>query len=75
MVRRDRSFSGFVFFEPAFEQGDGGEEVVVEFDQEVDVVEVFLAAEAVGEVVAWVDGGALFAAVGADETEVVACPD
>jgi hypothetical protein len=45
-------------------------EVVVELEEEVDVVEVFLAIEAVGEVVAGVDGGAHFAAVGAEEAEV-----
>jgi len=56
--------------EQAFEEGDGGGEVVVEFAQEVDVVEVFLAGKAVGEVVAWVDGGARSAAVGAEEAEV-----
>ena len=61
---------GLVLVEEAFEEGDGGEEVIVEGDEQVDVVEVFLAAETVGEVVAWVDGGAHFAAVGADEAEV-----
>src|SRR5216683_4508501 len=44
---------GLVSVEPSFEQGDGGAEVVVECEQQVDVVEVFLAGEAVGEVVAW----------------------
>ena len=39
--------------EPAFQQDDRGAEVIVEGHQQVDVVEVFLAAEAVGEVVAW----------------------
>ena len=34
------------------EEDDGGAEVVVEGDEQVDVVEVFLAAEAVGQVVA-----------------------
>src|SRR5713226_7930178 len=61
---------GLVSVEPTFEQGDGGAEVVVECEQQVDVVEVFLAAEAVGEVVAWVDGGAHFAAAWAEEAEV-----
>ena len=56
--------------EPAFEDGDGGAEVVAERHQQVDVVEVFLAAEAVGEVVAGVDGGEHLGAVGAEETEV-----
>src|SRR5271154_448418 len=61
---------GLVVVEVAFEEGDGGLEVVIEGDEQVDVVEVFLAAEAVGEVVAWVDGGAHFAAVGTEEAEV-----
>ena len=61
---------GLVLFEPAFEQGDGGAEVVAEGEEEVDVVEVFVAAEAVGEVVAGVDGGAHFAAAWAEEAEV-----
>src|SRR5260370_16510300 len=61
---------GLVSVEPSFEQGDGGAEVVVECEQQVDVVEVFLAGEAVGEVVAWVDGGAHFAAAWAEEAEV-----
>ena len=38
---------GLVLVEPAFEEGDGGAEVVVERDEQVDVVEVFLATEAV----------------------------
>ena len=50
--RRDGSFQfGLVFVEPAFEEGDRRGEVVVEGEQQVDVVDVFLAAEAVGEVV------------------------
>src|SRR5271156_2839668 len=61
---------GLVLVEPAFEEGDGGAEVVVERDEQVDVVEVFLATEAVGQVVAWVDGGAHFAAARTDEAEV-----
>src|SRR5262249_16287783 len=61
---------GLVLIEPALEQGDGGEEVIVEGDEQVDVVKIFPAREAVGEVVAWVDGSAHFAAARADETEV-----
>jgi hypothetical protein len=38
---------GLVFVEEAFEEGDGVEEVVIEQAQEVDVVEVLLAKEAV----------------------------
>jgi hypothetical protein len=59
-----------VLIEEAFEEGDGGEEVVVELDQQVDVVEIFFAAEAVGEVVAWIDGGTHFAAIRTEEAEV-----
>ena len=59
-----------IFIEPAFEEGNGGEEVVAFGDEQVDGVGVFLAGEAVGEVVAWVDGGAHLAAVGAEEAEV-----
>jgi len=74
LLRRGWSFLagllGLVLIEPALEQGDGGEEVIVEGDEQVDVVEVFPAREAVGEVVAWVDGSAHFAAARADETEV-----
>ena len=36
-----------VLVEPAFEEGDGGAEVIVEGDEQVDVVEILLAAEAV----------------------------
>ena len=59
-----------MFVEKAFEESDGTEEVVVERHQQVDVVEVFLASEAMGEVVAWVDGGAHFAAARAEEAEI-----
>src|SRR5438132_12661453 len=52
------------------QEGNGGEEVIVEVDEQVDVVEVLLAREAVGEVVARIDGGAHFAATRADEAEV-----
>ena len=62
--------SGLVFVEPALKNRDGGAEVVAEGDEQVDVVEVFLAGEAVSEVVAWVDGGEHFAAAWAEEAEV-----
>ena len=39
---------GFIGGEPALQQGDGGLEVVVELSQEIDVVEILFAAEAVG---------------------------
>lgn len=48
---------------------DGLLEVVSGGDQEVDVVEVFSATEAMGEVVARVDGGLEFAAVRAEKTK------
>ena len=58
---------GLVLVEQSCEENDGIAEVVVDGEEQVDVVEVFLAREAVGEVVAWVDGGAHFAAAGAEE--------
>jgi len=61
---------GLVLREPAFEEGDSGEEVIVEGEEQVDVVEVVCAREAVGEVVARVDGGAHLAAAWADEAKV-----
>ena len=68
------ALSGQVSFKPSFEDGDGGLKVVAEGDEQVDVVEIFLAVEAVGEVVAWVDGGEHFAAVWAEEAEVAFAP-
>ena len=41
------------------QDADGGFEVVAEGQQQVDVVEVFLAAEAVSEVVSGIDGGSI----------------
>jgi hypothetical protein len=61
---------GLVLVEQSVEENDGIAEVVVKGDEQVDVVEVFLAAKAMGEVVAWVDGGAHFAAAGAEEAEI-----
>src|SRR5204862_256790 len=61
---------GLVSIEQAFEDGDSGAEVVAEGEEQVNVVEVFLAAEAVGEVVARIDGGAHVAAVWAKKAEV-----
>ena len=63
---------GLIGVEPAFQQGDGRGKVVVQGQQQVDVVEVFLAAEAVGQVVAWVDGGAHFAAARTEEARATA---
>jgi hypothetical protein len=41
--------AGLVLLKPALQESDGGEEVVVEREEQVDVVEVFLAREAVGQ--------------------------
>ena len=54
-----------VLVEAPFQDCDGGTEVVAERHQQVDVVEVLLAAEAVGEVVTRVDRCFHFAAAGA----------
>src|SRR5271156_6901687 len=67
---RARLLARLVLAEPAFEECDGVAEVVVETAEQVDVVGVFLTAEAVGEVVARVDGGAHLAAMRADEAVV-----
>ena len=60
---------GLVFIEPSFEDRNGRAEVVVEMEEQVDVVEVLIAPEAVGEVVAWVDVGEHFAAARTEEAE------
>ena len=62
--------SGDVKVEPVFEQCDGGEEGVAEGHEQVDVIEVLPAVEAVGEVVAGIDGGSHFAAAWAEEAEI-----
>ena len=56
--------------EPLGEDVGGGLEVVAEGDQQIDVVIVPLTAEAMGEVVTRIDGGAQLAAVGTEEAEV-----
>ena len=56
--------------EKSLEDGDGGAKVIAERHQKIDVVDVLLAAEAVGEVVAGVDGGEHLAAVRAKKAEV-----
>ena len=63
-------FLGLVTVQPVFQPGDGGAEVVAELEQEVDVVEVLTAAEAMGQVVLGVDGGFHLAAVRAEKSEV-----
>ena len=65
---------GLVAQQPLFQLSDGGAEGGAELDQEIDVVEVLTAAEAVGEVVLGVDGGFHLAAVGAEEAEIALAP-
>ena len=55
---------GLILAEPGFEQCDGVDEGVAQGDEQVDVVGVFAAGEAMGEVGAGVDGGTQFAAAG-----------
>ena len=62
--------AGLVFAQPALQEADRGGEFVAEQDEQVDVVEIFLAAKTVGQVVAWVHRAARFAAVRAQETEI-----
>ena len=71
--RRDRflpALPRLVLREPVLQNGDGRHEVVSERDQQVDVVQVLPAGEAVGEVVPRIDGGPHLAAARADETEI-----
>ena len=60
---------GLAMAQPAFELFDRGREVVAGGTQEVDVVEVLVAGEAVGQVIARIDVGEHFAAAGAEEAE------
>jgi hypothetical protein len=60
--------------EPALQDSNSGLKVVSDDPEEVDVVEVGLATEAMGEVVAWVDRGEHFAAAWAEEAEVALAP-
>ena len=53
----------------SFEECDGGEKIVAECAEQVDIVEISVAGEAVGEVVAGVHGGEQFAAARAEEDE------
>jgi hypothetical protein len=61
-----------IVVQPLFEESDGGDEVVAELSQQVDVVQIPVAGEAVGEIVAGIDGGEQFAAVWAEEDEAPA---
>jgi hypothetical protein len=56
-----------VAFEKSLKHCDGGDEVVAEHHEQIDVVEVFVAVKAMSEVVARVHGGLHFAAVWAEE--------
>jgi hypothetical protein len=61
--------AGFVPGEPPFEDRDGRPEVVAGGEQQVEVVDVRVTGEAVGQVVPRVDGGEHLAAAGAQEDE------
>jgi hypothetical protein len=65
---------GFMVLEPAFQQTDRGGKRVVECEQQVDVVAILLAAEAMGPVVAWADRGQHFAAARPEEAERAFAP-
>ena len=67
--RRCLGQAGFVAFEPATEDLHGTAEVVAEFDEQVDVVNVPRTDEAVSEVVALIHHCLHFVAVRADEAE------
>lgn len=54
---------------PLLEQGHGRLEFISDQQQEIDVVDIPAAVEAMGEVVAGIDGGEKFAAVGANEAQ------
>ena len=58
-----------MFVQPAFEQFDARREVEPRRPQQVDVVEIDAAVEAVGEVVVRVDVGEHFVAAWAEEAE------
>ena len=58
-----------MLFEPSFEKCDGGVEVVPKHPQQIDVVEVFMAGEAVSQIVFRIDVNEHFAAVRAEEDE------
>jgi hypothetical protein len=59
-----------VSLEQSLQDSYGVAKVIAERHEQIDVVEVFRAVETVGEVVAWIDGGAHFAAVRAEKAEV-----
>jgi len=58
-----------VLVQPSFQECDGGEEAVAKCAEQVEIVEISVAGEAVGQVIARVDGGEQFAAARAEEDE------
>jgi hypothetical protein len=68
-TRRSVRSLRLILVQPLFEKCDGGEEVVAELSQQVDIVEIPAAGEAVGQVVARIDGGEQFIAAWAEEDE------
>ena len=58
--------------EPGLAGFDRREEVVAQRHQQVDVVEVAAAAEAVSQIRPWIHGGSQLAAARAEEAEVAA---
>ena len=68
-TRRILGSSGHVFVQPSIEDRYSRSKVIVRHHQRIDIVEVFLAGEAVGEVVAWVHSDEHFAAGWAEEDE------
>jgi len=58
-----------MLLEPSFEKCDGGVEVAPKHPQQIDVVEVFMAGKAMGQVVFRIDVNEHFAAVRAEEDE------
>ena len=61
--------ASFVARQPAFEQFDRGAEVVAQGPEQVDVVQVLVAGEAVGQVIARIDVDEHFAAIRTQEAE------
>src|SRR5271170_1898192 len=59
-----------MLLEPAFQQSDRGGKLVIECHQQIDIVEILLATETVGQVVAGVDRGQHLAAARTEEAEI-----
>jgi hypothetical protein len=62
-----------MLLEPACQQLDRGGKLVVERDQQIDIIEIYLAAETVGQV-AWIDRGQHFATTRTEKAEVAFAP-